>query len=120
MIILLGCILGLLLALFLPIHIPPAYTKYIAIGILAALDSIVGGISASLRKAFDLRIFLSGLLANSLLAMGLTWIGERLGVDISLAAIVAFGVRLFHNFAVIRRYLLHKWSHRGKIVEREN
>lgn len=117
MIVMIGAIAGLVLALLLPVHVPPMYTKYVAIGILAALDSIVGGISAYYRKRFDLMVFLSGFLINTLLAVGLTFIGNKLDVDISLAAIVTFGSRLFQNFAEIRRYLLHKWSQRGKIEE---
>lgn len=117
MIVLFGAIVGLVLALLVPVHVPPAYTKYVAIGILAALDSIVGGISASCLKRFDLKVFLSGFMINTLLAVGLTFIGNKLDVDISLAAIVTFGSRLFQNFAEIRRYLLHKWSQCSKIEE---
>ncbi|HQE67430.1 MAG TPA: small basic family protein, partial [Bacillota bacterium] len=36
----------------------------------------------------------------------LTYIGDQLGVPIYYAAIFAFGVRLFQNFAIIRRYVL--------------
>ncbi len=117
MIVLIGAVVGLVLAFFVPIHIPPQYTKYVAIGILAALDSIVGGISAYYRKRFDIKVFLSGFLINTLLAVGMTYIGNKLDVDISLAAIVTFGSRLFQNFAEIRRYLLNKLSKRDKIEE---
>ncbi|NTW05851.1 MAG: small basic family protein, partial [Peptococcaceae bacterium] len=41
-------------------------------------------------------------------AAGLAFIGERLGIDLYLAAVVAFGVRLFQNLAIIRRNLLKK------------
>ena len=50
--------------------------------------------------------FLSGLVTNALLAAGLTFLGDRLGVELYYAAIVAFGVRLFNNLAIIRRRLL--------------
>jgi len=36
----------------------------------------------------------------------LTYLGDRLGVELHLAAIVAFGVRLFNNLAIIRRRFL--------------
>lgn len=103
-----GIILGILLSFIFPMHIPPAYTKYVAIGILASLDSIMGGMLAYCRGRFKLNIFLSGFLVNSLLASGLTFIGNKIGVDISLAAIITFGTRLFQNFAIFRRYLLNK------------
>jgi hypothetical protein len=43
---------------------------------------------------------------NALLAALLTYVGDRLGVPLSEAAIVAFGVRLFSNLGRIRRLLL--------------
>jgi small basic protein len=71
--------------------------------ILAALDSVLGAARAEVEGAFNNRMFITGLLANTLLAGLLTFIGDRLGVELYLAAIVAFGVRLFDNLARIRR-----------------
>src|SRR6266571_1447561 len=51
-------------------------------------------------------VFISGLLVNSLAAGALTYLGDKLGVELYFAAIVAFGVRIFDNLAVIRRHLL--------------
>jgi small basic protein len=36
----------------------------------------------------------------------LAYLGDRLDVPIYLAAIFAFGTRLFNNFAVLRRHFL--------------
>ena len=58
-----------------------------------------------MEGTYDGRIFLSGLVTNMLLAGLLTYTGDRLGVPLSQAAIVAFGVRLFTNLARIRRLL---------------
>ncbi|MCL5942680.1 MAG: small basic family protein, partial [Actinobacteria bacterium] len=33
----------------------------------------------------------------------ITFCGDRLGVNLYLAAVIAFGVRLFQNLAIIRR-----------------
>jgi len=40
------------------------------------------------------------------LAAGLTYFGDKLGVDVSIDAIVAFGVRIFNNLGVIRCHYL--------------
>ena len=37
------------------------------------------------------------------LAMGLVWVGDQLGVDLTTAIVVVFGVRIFQNLAAIRR-----------------
>lgn len=38
----------------------------------------------------------------------LAYIGVQLGVDLYLAAVVAFGVRLFQNIAIIHRIAFNK------------
>lgn len=108
MIPILGLIIGIIIGIFIPYNIPAEYSNYVAVAILAALDSVFGGIAASLQKKFDIKIFLSGFFGNALLAALLAYIGDRLGIQIHLAAIFAFGNRLFLNFANIRRYLLNK------------
>ncbi|MDK2932750.1 MAG: hypothetical protein PWP27_560 [Clostridiales bacterium] len=109
MILILGLMIGLIIGFLAPVHIPSQYSSYVAIAILAALDSVFGGITASVQKTFDIKIFISGFFGNALLAALLTYIGKRLDVDIYLAAIIVFGTRLFQNFAVIRRFLLNKY-----------
>ncbi len=102
--------IGVIIGVFLPVQVTPFYARYIAIVILVALDTIFGGIRTILEFKFDATIFLSGFFVNSLLGVILIAIGDRLGVDLYLAAIVAFGVRIFQNLAVIRRYVLAKIS----------
>ena len=82
----------------------------IIIAIVAALDTVFGGIVAVINKNFDLKIFLSGFFGNAILSIALTYLGQRLNVDIYLAAVVVFVGRMFTNLAIIRRYYLEKWS----------
>jgi small basic protein len=96
-------LLGLVIGLQFNITVPEEYARYTAVGILAALDSVFGALRAELDDSYDNRLFISGLFTNTALAAGLTFLGDRLGVDLSLAAVVAFGVRIFNNVAAIRR-----------------
>ncbi|MGE5329213.1 MAG: small basic family protein [Deltaproteobacteria bacterium] len=105
---LIGLILGAVMGIFIPYSIPMAYSKYMAVAILACLDSVFGGYAASVQGKFDMKIFISGFFGNALLAAGLAFIGDKLGADIYMAAVFAFGNRMFINFAIIRRYLLNK------------
>ena len=47
-----------------------------------------------------------GFYTNALLAAALTFLGDRLGIDLYLVALFAFGWRIFQNVAVIRRHFL--------------
>ena len=107
--ILIGCILGALVGMNAPV-ISYTYSSYLSIAIVAALDSVFGGIASVAKKQFDLKIFLSGFFGNAILAMALTYLGNKLNVDIHLAAIIVFVGRMFTNLAIIRRYYIDKLS----------
>lgn len=107
---LLALIVGISLGLLSDIQIPSIYSNYLSIAVLAALDTLFGGIRAHLQQLYDDKVFISGFFFNILLAAGLAFLGVNLGVDLYLAAVFAFGVRLFQNIAIIRRILLTRWS----------
>ncbi len=103
---LLAIAVGIIIGVLLPIKIPLAYAKYVSVSFLAGLDSVLGAIRAGMEDKFDFTIFSTGFVANALLAALLTLVGDRMGVDLYLAAVVVFGGRIFQNFAFIRRDLL--------------
>ncbi len=112
-----GCILGAVIGIYAPM-VPYTFSGYLAIAIIAALDSVFGGIASTLNKQFDLKIFVTGFFGNAILSILLTYLGQRLNVDIYLAAIVVFVGRMFNNLAIIRRYYLEKWtSHKDEKKE---
>ena len=115
--IILGCILGALVGMNAPI-ISYTYSNYLAIAIIAALDSVFGGVSSVIKRNFDLKIFLSGFFGNAILSILLTLLGEKLNVDIYLAAIIVFVGRMFNNLAIIRRYYVEKWF--GKLGQNKS
>ncbi|KIL44800.1 small basic family protein [Jeotgalibacillus soli] len=112
----LALLVGIALGLFTDLSVPEQYANYLSIVVLAALDTLFGGIRAHLQGVYDDRVFISGFFFNIALAASLAFLGVHLGVDLYLAAIFAFGVRLFQNIAVIRRILLVKWSEKKKSI----
>lgn len=106
----LGLLIGITLGILTDIDIADQYSDYLSIAILAALDTLLGGIRAQLQKLYDEMIFVTGFFTNIILATSLAFLGVQIGVDLYLAAVFAFGVRLFQNIAVIRRILISKWS----------
>lgn len=116
---LLGLALGVSLGILTDIQIPTEYENYLSIAVLAALDTLFGGIRAQLQHVYDDKVFITGFFFNIALAAGLAFLGVYIGVDLYLAAIFAFGVRLFNNIAVIRRIILTKYDER-KLRKSEN
>ena len=107
--ILIGCVLGAIVGINAP-TISYSYSSYLAIAIIAALDSVFGGIAGTLKGEFNFKVFISGFFCNSILSMLLTYLGNKLNVDIYLAAIVVFVGRMFLNLTIIRKYYIDKWS----------
>lgn len=106
--ILIGCILGAIIGINAPV-ISYTYSTFLAIAVVAALDSVFGGITSVLKKNFDLTIFITGFFCNSILSIALTYLGQRLNIDIYLAALVVFVGRMFTNLTIMRRYYVEKW-----------
>ena len=96
-----------------------ALARYTAVAVLAGLDTVLGGLRARLTDDFDDLIFVTGFFANALLAGGLVFLGERLGLETGfgdervsamlIAAAVVFGSRIFNNLAALRRILIERW-----------
>ena len=108
-----GCIIGALIGINAPM-IPYTYSTFLAIAVVAALDSVFGGITSVLKKNFDLTIFISGFFCNSILSIALTYLGQKLNIDIYLAALVVFVGRMFTNLTIIRRYYIDLWREKSK------
>ncbi len=98
--------LGLVIGWFLPLSIVGMWSLYVAVGVLAAMDSVFGAVRASMENQFDTLIFISGFIINGVLAGFLAYIGDFIGIPLYYAAVFAFGVRLFQNLAVIRRLII--------------
>ena len=103
---LIGLALGIALGLTLGVSVSADLARYSAVAILAGLDSVLGAIRAELDAHYDNRVFISGFITNALVAVALTFVGDRLGIDLYLVALFAFGLRIFQNVALIRRHFL--------------
>jgi small basic protein len=103
---LVGLLIGVLAGFFLNVNVGFELQRYSAVAILAALDSVLGAIRAELDGVYDNRIFISGFIVNALVAVLLTFMGDRLSLDLYLVALISFGFRIFNNVALIRRHFI--------------
>lgn len=101
-----GLSLGIFVGGFLPFSYPTSYSLYVSIAMLAAFDSLLGAIRASMENKYNNALFISGFFSNAILAAFLSYFGDRLGVPFYYAPILVFGGRLFQNMAIIRRFML--------------
>ena len=124
LVMIIACVLGVIVGLNAPM-ISYTYSSYLAIAIIAALDSVFGGVASVINKKFDMKKWTSLLVlccgfGNAILAILLTVLGEKLNIDIYLAAIVVFVGRMFNNLGIIRRYYVEKWTENVKNKSEKN
>ena len=103
-----GILTGFLAIYFFNVTVPAGFASYLSLATLAGLDAVIGGVRAGIEEKFQTDIFISGFIVNTLLAMLLAYMGEQIGIELFLAAVVAIGGRIFLNLSLMRRYWLTK------------
>jgi small basic protein len=88
-------------------QVPDVVQPYLPIAVVAALDTVFGGLRAYLDDIFDAKVFVVSFVFNVLVAALIVWLGDQLGVgtQLSTAVIVVLGIRIFGNAAALRRRL---------------
>lgn len=104
-----GLAAGLVLGFGLNVTYPSEFSFYITMALLASMDSLLGAVRSYMENKYNNLIFISGFLANAILAAALVYLGDKLGVPLYYAVIFVFGGRLFQNLAVIRRILIDRF-----------
>lgn len=112
-----GFIIGIIIGVYAPVSIPIEFARYTAVGILGILDSVLGAFKADLQTKYNVTVFISGLLFNMVLAMLITYLGDRLGLDLYLAVLVVFTIRIFQNIGTIRYAFLTKFIGKKRVQE---
>jgi small basic protein len=109
MIAVLGLVVGIVLGLVLRPNVPLYLEPYLPIAVVAALDAVFGGLRAYLDGIFDDKVFVVSFASNVVIAAGIVFMGDKLGVggQLSTGVIVVLGIRIFANVAAIRRHLFH-------------
>ena len=109
MIAVLGLVVGIVLGLVLRPDVPLALDPYLPIAVVAALDAVFGGLRAYLDGIFDDKVFVISFVSNVVIASGIVFLGDKLGVggQLSTGVIVVLGIRIFSNVAAIRRLIFH-------------
>ena len=112
-----GLLVGILVGLNMPWTVPAILARYMAVSLLAGVDTALGGFRASLEGEFDVTIFGSGFIGNALVSAGFVYVGDILGIELYLAAVVALGVRIFNNLGAIRRHLVNQWTQKSRSTD---
>lgn len=105
---LVGIVIGFAAGWYFPLYLPFEYARLLSVSLMAALDTVFGGMSSSMEGKYDNTVFITGFFTNAVLAAFLCYSGILLGIDLYLVGILIFGMRIFNNLAAIRHLFLKK------------
>jgi len=105
----LGLLVGVVVGFLFKPDVPLGLEPYLPIAVVAALDAVFGALRAYLDGIFDDKVFVVSFISNVVIASGIVYLGDRLGVggQLSTGVIVVLGIRIFTNVAAIRRHVFH-------------
>jgi small basic protein len=101
-------IIGAMIALIVQVRVPGVWGQYVAVACLAGLDTILGGVRSAYENNFQDDVFLSGFVANTLIALLIAWLGDWIGINLYLVVALVMGMRIFNNLSLLRRFMLVK------------
>lgn len=105
-----GLFIGIVAGYMWPYALPPQYGRLLAVAVMAGMDTVLGGVRASMEGTYDEEVFISGFFVNGLLAAFLCYAANMIGIDLYLVAILIFGMRVFQNLTIIRKLYLGKFE----------
>lgn len=102
---------GLAIGIFLGyvIHIP-ANEKICAVILLAALDSISGGIAAKLNLKFSDTEIIGNFFINLIFGFILILFGKFFELELYYIALLIFALRIFKNISALKEFFLKKFE----------
>lgn len=81
-------LIGICLALFLPIVIPAEFMPMFGVFVLITLLFTAGAVNAKLWKKLNVKIFISGFICAVIAVFGAVCIGDKLDLDIYPACVL--------------------------------
>lgn len=88
------------------LRVPGIGGQYLAVACLAGLDTVLGGIRSAYDNNFQNDVFVTGFVANTVIAFLIAWLGDQIGINLYLVVALVMGMRIFNNLSLIRRFVL--------------
>ncbi|MFH0702182.1 MAG: small basic family protein [bacterium] len=105
---LIGLIIGLIVGILFPFSIPLIKTKYLAISTLSAIDSVFIGFRTRLNNNFNVKLFVTEFILNTILAIGLVYLGDIMNTDLFVTITIVFSAKIFYNISNLNHQLFFK------------
>ena len=112
--ILLGAVLGMLM----PVTIAPQYADWLVVSIFCVADAFLTELNLFLRKKQGIHV-LTRILFNTVFGGAILLVGERLGYDLYIVALIPFAIRTLNNINHLKEYLTEAIGENEIVMFRE-
>lgn len=102
---LVGLIIGLIVGAVFPISLQAISAKYLSIAALSSIDSVFIGFRAKLNNHFNTTLFTIEFVLNTIIAIGLVYLGDIMNTDLFIAVAIIFSARVFYNLSNLNHQL---------------
>lgn len=101
-------ILGAVVGYLCDITVPSEYGRLFSVALLVGFDAVFGGLKATCLNTFDNTNFLLGFFLNTILAVIMVFIGDKLSIELYYVILFVFALRIFKNLSYLRHHFIKK------------
>ena len=111
-----GLLTGVLLGFVIPFNFSLINEKILLILILIGIDVIFAGINAKLLKQFEYLLFTNEFILNSILSVGLVYLGNVMGLDLFPAVSLVLIFKVFYNLNKLIKTIVITTKNKNSLV----
>ena len=102
----LGILTGIIIGFLSPLNISLINEKFLFVLILVGLDTLLASTNAKLLQQFDYLLFTNEFILNSILSVGLVYLGIVLGLDLFSVIAIVLTFKMFHNLSQLTKTIV--------------
>ena len=103
----LGILAGIIIGFLCPLNISLINEKLLLILILVSFDVLFASINAKLLQQFDYLLFTNEFILNSILSIGVVYLGIILGLDLFSIIALVLTLKMFYNLSKLTKSIVH-------------
>ena len=104
----LGILTGIFIGFLSPLNISLINEKFLLVLILVSLDTLLASTNAKLLQQFDYLLFTNEFILNSILSVGLVYLGIILGLDLFTIVALVLTFKMFSNLSKLTKTIVLK------------
>ena len=114
--IMLGLLTGIILGMIIPFNLLLLNEKALLLLILVGIDVIFSGVNAKLLKQFEYLLFTNEFILNSILSVGLVYLGNIMGLDLFSAVSLVLIFKVFYNLNKLIKTVVSTLKNKNSLV----